>query len=75
MPILKTFLKRLVFLHVIQGSKSVKNMDEGAPGEDRNTLRDNSMTLSIRFKKGGHGTSLFYSVAGVYRGRGRRGDL
>jgi hypothetical protein len=34
------------------------------PEEDRSTLRGNSMTLSIRFKKGGHGTSFFYSVVG-----------
>ena len=40
-------------------------MDEGVPGEDRNTLRDNSMTILIRLKKGGHGTSLFYYS--VYR--------
>jgi hypothetical protein len=35
-------------------------MEEEEPGEDRSSLRGNSMTLSVRFKKGGHGTSLFF---------------
>jgi len=34
-------------------------MGEGEPGEDLSTRRDNSMTLLIWCKKGGHGTSLF----------------
>ena len=34
-------------------------MGEGEPGGDLSSLKGNSMTLLIRFKKGGHGTSLF----------------
>jgi hypothetical protein len=34
-------------------------MEEEEPGEDRSSLRDNSMARSFPFKKGGHGTSLF----------------
>jgi hypothetical protein len=60
MPILKMLSKKLVFLHVIQGSKSGRNMEEGELGEDRNTLKDNSMTIMILSEKGGHGTSLFF---------------
>jgi hypothetical protein len=37
-------------------------MEEGEPGEDRNTLKDNSMTIMILSEKGGHGTSLFLFV-------------
>jgi hypothetical protein len=66
-------------------------MGEGERDEDRSTLKGNSMTVLIRFKKGGHGTSFFYSIVGskcrryiiymencsvpIYRGQGRRGDL
>ena len=65
-------------------------MGEEEPGEDRSTLKGNSMTILILFKKGGHGTSLFCYVVGIkcrryiicmessvpiYRGQGRRGDL
>jgi hypothetical protein len=35
-------------------------MEEEEPGGDHNTLRDNSVTILIQFKKGGHGTSLFF---------------
>ena len=34
------------------------------PGEDRSSLRDNSMTKKILSEKGGHGTSLFYYAVG-----------
>ncbi len=37
------------------------------PGGDRSSRKDNSMTLSVRFKKGGRGTSLFFSVDWVIR--------
>ena len=40
-------------------------MGEEGPDEGHSTLRDNSMTMLIRLKKGGHGTSLFYYS--VYR--------
>jgi hypothetical protein len=35
-------------------------MEEEEPGEDRSSLRGNSMARSVPFKKGGHGTSLFF---------------
>jgi hypothetical protein len=35
-------------------------MGEEERGEDRSFLRGNSMTVSVRLKKGGHGTSLFF---------------
>ena len=65
-------------------------MEEEEPGEDRSTLRDNSMILLNLFEKGGHGTSLFCYVVGIkcrryiicmessvpiYWGRGSKGDL
>ena len=51
---------------MIPGSKSGRNMEEEEPGEDRSSLRGNPMALSVRFKKGGHGTSLFcYRVIGL----------
>jgi len=34
-------------------------MEEEEPGEDLSSPRGNSMALSVLFKKGGHGTSLF----------------
>lgn len=34
-------------------------MGEEEPGEDRSSLRDNSMILLNLSEKGGHGTSLF----------------
>jgi hypothetical protein len=41
-------------------------MGEEEPGGDRSILRDNSMTLLNLFKKGGHGTSLFFGSFLVY---------
>jgi hypothetical protein len=35
-------------------------MGEEEPGEDRSSLRDNSMILLNLSEKGGHGTSLFF---------------
>jgi hypothetical protein len=37
-------------------------MGEEEPGEDRSSLRDNSMILLVQSKKGGHGTSLFFNT-------------
>jgi hypothetical protein len=66
-------------------------MGEGEPDEDLSTRRDNSMTQWVWYKKGGHGTSLFYYVVGnkylryiihagicsvsIYWGRSRKDDL
>jgi hypothetical protein len=44
---------------VIQESKSERSMGGEEPGEDRSSLKDNSMTKKVLSEKGGHGTSLF----------------
>ena len=51
MPSLKTFWKKLVFSRVIQGWKSERNTGDEEPDEGRSTLKDNSMTISICFKR------------------------
>ena len=37
-------------------------MEEGELGEDRNTRKDNSMTIMILSEKGGHGPPFFLFV-------------
>jgi hypothetical protein len=47
-------------------------MGEGEPGVDLNSPKDNSMTLSVRLVKGGHGTSLFLFCRRQYLPAGRQ---
>jgi|GEM_PF-656588 hypothetical protein len=53
-------------------------MGEEEPGEDRSSLRDNSMILLNLSEKGGHGTSLFFDTPILSRpplAKGGWGDL